>query len=678
MKLGIDTTAETRDVPDECMKTQRPRTATKARPRALAASGDCSHAPRTTALGERQPLPRAPRVSPRQRRRIEDTHAYLCARVDPIMGSLILDLMEGKPDNIRAAALDHLLSKKHGASGEAQMSTGGPGETKAGGAATKPADSQSEREFNSLNGQPRPAEKAGVTQQQQRLARRQDRLFMAREIGPLVTELIRRTLRCMPTDVEGFLIKQLQGCTLENALRHEWAGGIDRRQDPHPPSDVAGHEPPDSRRGSRSIHNGSISRHSHRPTRPSTARSRLQQAQNLDKHVQQTSPPVSGRTAEARRSPSPPRVQNKGGLPDEDDTASDGGDEENALPAVRAGGGSRVSGDGVKESQNKPWDIEVSSKLNAPSFEEQPLPPTKPKPQLAVILLLGLDGSGKTTLLGTLQGEQNPPVRPSVGFKPVTMMLSEELKVKFYDLGGGENIRSIWDKYYHDVHGLLYVVDGADGQRWGKSRELFLAATSHKYLREKPIAVILNKEDLGLQVGPEEAAGDLGLSGRRDAKVCCCSVNASKAKGGEADERLEGAVEWLLESVQGSFAALNERVQHDLQDMEREFQLEKEKKQLQVMRGLLRKAFPDVEGGERQDCFDESEGLEFLAGEVGLDPDKLDAEGAEVAALVGYQKLALQMVGNMKSPISRKNRARSWEEIRRLVVGLRREVGLDS
>lgn len=32
-------------------------------------------------------------------------------------------------------------------------------------------------------------------------------------------------------------------------------------------------------------------------------------------------------------------------------------------------------------------------------------------------------------------------------------------------------------------------------------------------------------------------------------KVCCCSVNSSKAKGGEVDQRLEGAVEWLLGSI---------------------------------------------------------------------------------------------------------------------------------
>lgn len=58
-------------------------------------------------------------------------------------------------------------------------------------------------------------------------------------------------------------------------------------------------------------------------------------------------------------------------------------------------------------------------------------------------------------------------------------------QVKFYDLGGGRNIRSIWDKYYHDAHGLLYVVDGADGARWGESKDSFVAATSHKYLKEK-------------------------------------------------------------------------------------------------------------------------------------------------------------------------------------------------
>ncbi|CAM9351803.1 unnamed protein product [Ectocarpus sp. 13 AM-2016] len=646
--------AGVRRLHNEREKRRRPRTATTTRPRAVDAAGGCSHGNARSTFVEAPPRARAPRVSPRQRRRIEDTHSYLYSKVDPVMGSLILVLMESRPEEIRKAALDHLLSKKR--MREASADDTGVGRA-AGGNATS-ADPQ--QDISGIE-----VEEEEATQRR-RLARHQDRVFMAREVGPLVTELIRRTLRSMPADVELFLIEQLKGVPSGGACDQDMNDNNHRPA--FPPPDGA--EP--ISRSSKQHHLGNRSGQPHRPTRPSTARSRLQQAQSLDLHVQQTSPPLSGRT-EARRSPSPPRGPQNGGLPDEDDLGADGVGRESSRPE----GGGRAVVDGVKESLNKPWDVEVSSKLNTPPFEDQPRAPSKPKQKLAVILLLGLDGAGKTTLLGTLQGEQNPRVRPSVGFKPVTMMLSDELKVKFYDLGGGKNIRSIWDKYYHDAHGLLYVVDGADGDRWGQSKDMFFAATSHKYLQGKPLALILNKEDAGLQIREEKAAADLGLSNRRDAKVCHCSVNASKAEGGVPDERLEGAVEWLLETINESFPALNERVQHDLQDMETEFQLEKERKQLQVMRGLLRKAFPQVEGGEREDCFDESEGLEFLTSEVGLEPGTLDAEGAEIASLVGYQKLALQMVGNMKSPISRKNRAWNWGEIRQLILDLRREVGVE-
>lgn len=77
---------------------------------------------------------------------------------------------------------------------------------------------------------------------------------------------------------------------------------------------------------------------------------------------------------------------------------------------------------------------QISSKVHLPPSEAEPAK----GPQLAVILLLGLDGAGKTTLLGTLQGEHDPKVRPSVGFKPTTMMLSDQLKVTPKAVGRGQ------------------------------------------------------------------------------------------------------------------------------------------------------------------------------------------------------------------------------------------------
>ena len=309
---------------------RRPRTTTASRPRAFAGSGGCSRANNTPTI-KGGPLPRAPRVSPRQRRRIEDTHAYLCSRVDPVMGSLILALMEGRPEDIHEAALQHLLSKRRGkddqcADDQTRATPTRPGrqlgEHGVGGSASEPTGNDGEESVA----------------QKRRLARRQDRLFMAREIGPLITELIRRTLHHIPTDVESFLIEQLQG-----GIAPGGSGGTAAREKdvnnrkPYPPPE--GMDPSDGRQN--------------RPIRPSTARSRLQQAQNLDFHVQQTSPPLSGRTSEARRSPSPPRGPKNGGLSDEEDGVYDQHDGSHALPPSRG----MVAG--VKESQNKPWDVEV-------------------------------------------------------------------------------------------------------------------------------------------------------------------------------------------------------------------------------------------------------------------------------------------------------------------------------
>jgi len=35
-------------------------------------------------------------------------------------------------------------------------------------------------------------------------------------------------------------------------------------------------------------------------------------------------------------------------------------------------------------------------------------------------------------------------------------------QVCLYDLGGGAGFRGIWQKYYHEVHGFVFVVDAND------------------------------------------------------------------------------------------------------------------------------------------------------------------------------------------------------------------------
>ena len=87
------------------------------------------------------------------------------------------------------------------------------------------------------------------------------------------------------------------------------------------------------------------------------------------------------------------------------------------------------------------------------------------------LLILGLDRAGKTTLLERIKtkytdapGLEPDKIMSTVGLN-VARAESMNAQLMFWDLGGQPGLRSIWDKYYADSHGLIYVVDAADPDR---------------------------------------------------------------------------------------------------------------------------------------------------------------------------------------------------------------------
>jgi len=117
--------------------------------------------------------------------------------------------------------------------------------------------------------------------------------------------------------------------------------------------------------------------------------------------------------------------------------------------------------------------------------------------------------------------------------------------------------------------------------------------------------------------------------------------------------------------------------------VESDCQLEKEKqeeekrqKDRRVLRKSISKGF-GLGGEEVEDAFSKEDGEEFLAQEIGfMKAEELEDEGKEVAELVGYQKLALMMIGGMFAPISSKKKKYTWAEIKAHVMEIRAEVGL--
>ncbi|KAG8330665.1 Arf GTPase arl1 [Homalodisca vitripennis] len=89
------------------------------------------------------------------------------------------------------------------------------------------------------------------------------------------------------------------------------------------------------------------------------------------------------------------------------------------------------------------------------------------------ILILGLDGAGKTTILYRLQVGEVVTTIPTIGFN-VEQVTYKNLKFQVWDLGGQTSIRPYWRCYYSNTDAIIYVVDSADKDRIGISKDELL------------------------------------------------------------------------------------------------------------------------------------------------------------------------------------------------------------
>ena len=112
------------------------------------------------------------------------------------------------------------------------------------------------------------------------------------------------------------------------------------------------------------------------------------------------------------------------------------------------------------------------------------------------VVLVGLDGAGKTTLSRTVNGgalrecyprqtHSTAPLRRPPESKPTTVLARDSsdgavyddpeptigfnpgkterngMSINLWDLGGGRRIRGVWESYVDEIHGAIYMVDGA-------------------------------------------------------------------------------------------------------------------------------------------------------------------------------------------------------------------------
>jgi len=160
------------------------------------------------------------------------------------------------------------------------------------------------------------------------------------------------------------------------------------------------------------------------------------------------------------------------------------------------------------------------------------------------ILMVGLDSAGKTTILYRLQIGEVVSTIPTIGFNVETVSY-KNINFQVWDLGGQSSIRPYWRCYYANTQAIIYVIDSSDTERLPTSRSELLTMLSEDELKNVPVLVFANKQDVKGALSPAEISDKLGLAGGEKNREW--SVRGSCAVKGDG---LEEGLDWLVNTIQ--------------------------------------------------------------------------------------------------------------------------------
>merc|ERR1719215_1312982 len=121
-----------------------------------------------------------------------------------------------------------------------------------------------------------------------------------------------------------------------------------------------------------------------------------------------------------------------------------------------------------------------------------------------------------------------------------------------WDVGGRDKIRPLWRHYYRQTDALIFVVDCNDRERMEDAKAQLEQISTEDELRDKPVLIFANKQDLPNAVKPEELAEQMGLHGTAFRGKRWFLQGSCATKG---DGLFEG-LDWLQAQLAASGAAL--------------------------------------------------------------------------------------------------------------------------
>eukprot|EP00798_Chlamydomonas_sp_ICE-L_P016226 gene16225-22391_t len=160
----------------------------------------------------------------------------------------------------------------------------------------------------------------------------------------------------------------------------------------------------------------------------------------------------------------------------------------------------------------------------------------------ARILVLGLDNAGKTTILKSLSEEDITTITPTQGFN-IKSLTRDGFNLKIWDIGGQKSIRPYWRNYFDRTDALVYVIDSTDVKRLDESASELEQILQEEKMKNVPLLVFANKQDLVGAESPDDIADKLDLVSMRDRSW---QIQAASAKTGEG---LQEGMTWMMGHV---------------------------------------------------------------------------------------------------------------------------------
>ncbi|KAF7257814.1 hypothetical protein EG68_05157 [Paragonimus skrjabini miyazakii] len=200
------------------------------------------------------------------------------------------------------------------------------------------------------------------------------------------------------------------------------------------------------------------------------------------------------------------------------------------------------------------------------------------------LIILGLDNAGKTTATRSIKGISSDLVAPTIGFDRIEFSI-DKYNINLYDLGGGRNIRDIWQTYFAEVHGVIFVVDSVASERLKECRMVLAKLLAHPSIAGKPVLLLANKRDSADALDESELIDTLQLDDLVNQHRCPCRLERCCAllhPGKKLDRAIRNGLRWLLAYIESDLINLEARIRADVSKQTREQALEREARRERV------------------------------------------------------------------------------------------------